>query len=83
MSIEHRRTEAVFAIVTELFADGRSSIRPGDVSEVLREQNAPLGLWQLRAEFSILEAEGRIECNAETGEWVLGKAPAEQKPAAG
>lgn len=72
MSIEHRRTEAVFAIVTDLFADGRDSIRPGDVSEVLREQNAPIGSWQVRAEFSLLEADGRLVCDEETGDWHLG-----------
>lgn len=71
MSIEHRRTEAVYAVITELFADGRTTIRPGDVNDVLRGQNSPLGTWQVRAEFSRLEADGRLVCDEATGDWRL------------
>ena len=69
MSIERRRTEAVYAVIQELFADGAESLRPGDVNAVLRERNSPLGTWEVRAEFSRLEAEGRLVCDEDTGSW--------------
>ncbi len=69
MSIERRRTEAVYAVIQELFADGKTSVRPGDVNAVLRERNAPMGTWEVRAEFSLLESEGRITCDPDTGNW--------------
>ena len=71
MSIEHRRTESVYGIICELIANGKSSVRPGDVNDVLRTQNAPMGSWQVRAEFSRLEADGRLSCDAATGDWHL------------
>ena len=78
MSIEHRRTEAVYAVIVELFADGRTSIRPGDVNDVLRAQNSPLGTWQVRAEFSKLEADGRLVCDENTGDWCLAESGAQE-----
>ena len=71
MSTDRRRTEAVYAVIKELFADGRSSVRPGDVNEVMRARNAPVGTWQMRAEFTKLEEADLIRCNEDTGEWVL------------
>ena len=71
MSIEHRRTEAVYAVITELVGNGKTSLRPGDVSEVLRERNSPLGSWQVRAEFTNLEADGRLVCDEDSGNWHL------------
>ena len=82
MSIERRRTEAVYAVIEELFASGRESVRPGDVNAVLRERNAPLGTWEVRAEFTRLESEGRIACNEDTGDWHLAD-PASLQDAAG
>ena len=71
MSIERRRTEAVYAVIEEIFAEGAASLRPGDVNAVLRERNSPLGTWEVRAEFSRLEAEGRLVCDEDTGNWHL------------
>jgi len=71
LSIEQRRTQTVYAVVQELFSNGKTSIRPGDVNQVLRDRGAPLGAWEVRNEFSLLEADGRIECNPETGDWHL------------
>ena len=71
MSIERRRTEEVYSIIQELVADGLSSLRPGDVNSALRERGAPMGTWEMRAVFSELEQEGRLACDADTGDWHL------------
>ncbi len=71
MSIERRRTETVYSIIQELFEQGRSAVRPGDVSDVLRDRGSPLGTWEIRAEFSILEAEGRLTCDEDSANWHL------------
>ena len=71
LSFEKRRTRTVYEVIQALFADGKSSIRPGDVNTVLRERGMPMGAWEVRAEFSALEREAVIECNPETGNWHL------------
>ena len=71
MSIELRSTEMVYSLIQELFADGKTAVRPGDVNSLLRERNTPMGTWEVRAEFSKLEADGRLACNEETGDWHL------------
>ena len=71
MSIELRRTETVYSVIQELFANGKTGVRPGDVNTVLRERNTPMGGWEVRAEFSKLEADGRLTCSAESGDWYL------------
>lgn len=71
MTIEQRLIEEVFGIIEELIAKGAPSVRPGDVSSTLRDRNSPTGTWQIRAEFTQLEEQGRIACNAETGAWHL------------
>jgi len=71
LSIEQRRTEEVFAIIQELVANGKATLRPGDVNTALRERNSPMGSWAVRAEFTRLEELGRISCDAQTGDWQL------------
>ena len=73
MSIEQRRTETVYAVIQELVDQGRTSFRPADVTSILRDQGQPLGAWEVRGEFSILEARGLIELNAESADWSLTK----------
>lgn len=71
MSIEQRRTEEVYGIITELVANGKTALRPGDVNSALRERGAPMGTWEMRAVFSELEQEGRLVCDEESGDWHL------------
>ena len=71
MSIEQRRTEEVYGIIQELAANGKNALRPGDVNSALRERGAPMGTWEMRAVFSDLESQGRLVCDAETGDWHL------------
>ncbi|NKC00184.1 MAG: hypothetical protein GKR90_17085 [Pseudomonadales bacterium] len=53
MSFEKRRTRTVYDVIQELFAEGKSSIRPGDVNSVLRARGMPMGTWEVRAEFIV------------------------------
>ena len=46
-------------------------MRPGDVSDVLRDRGSSLGTWEIRAEFSFLEAEGRLTCDEDSANWHL------------
>ncbi len=71
MSLAHRRTEAVFSVLKELYENGKTDFRPGDVNTVLRERGEPLGTWEVRAEFTELERQNRIVCNEDTGMWHL------------
>ena len=71
MSIEHRRIESVIAVIQELVEQGQVTFRPGDVAASLRDANAPLPVWQIRGDFTTLESQGRISCDASTGNWVL------------
>ena len=71
MSFEKRRTATVYSVIQELFAGGKTSIRPGDVNSVLRERGMPMGTWEVRAEFARLERENAMACDADTGDWHL------------
>ena len=61
----------VYTIIRELVANGKSAVRPGDVNAQLRERGSPMGTWEVRAEFSRLERDGRLACNEDTGDWYL------------
>ncbi len=69
MSVDRRRNNIVRDIIRELVSDGAKEFRPGHVADVLRERNDPTGVWQIRGEFSILEADGYIEVIPESGNW--------------
>ena len=71
MSTDQRRTETVYNVIKQLIADGKTTVRPGDVNAVLRERNAPMGTWQVRAEFTYLETQDLLVCDPETGDWRL------------
>ena len=79
MSVERRRTEVVRGIIQELFAGGRAQVRPGDVNSALRERGMPMGTWEVRAEFTRLEAEGAIKLDPATAGWVPGVASSAQR----
>lgn len=69
MSLDQRRTDLVLTVIEQLVAEGRCQFRPGDVVSRLRERNQPLGTWQVRGDFSQLEADGYIVVDDETGLW--------------
>ncbi len=69
LSIEKRRSESVESAIDELVQQGKSSFKPGDVAELLRQRNDPIGIWQLRSEFSLLEEKGAISFDTDTAVW--------------
>ncbi len=71
MKTLHKRTRLVLDAFEQLTADGAADLRPGDVAALLREKEQPLGAWEVRYEFSSLEAEGLISCETDTGTWRL------------
>lgn len=71
MSTELRRIEQVLEIVQELSQSAPEGFRPGDVAQVLRERNNPIGLWQLRADFNQLRDQGFIACDEATADWFM------------
>jgi DNA-binding IclR family transcriptional regulator len=71
LSIEDRRTKAVYAVIEALVRDGQADFRPGDVTAAMRKRGQPLGAWEVRRELSTLEADGLIELDPETGFWSL------------
>ena len=72
MSIDRRRIEQVLSIIRDLAAEGSKQVTPADVAEQLRSANSPVPVWQLRADFSQLAAEGEIELDQETATWQVG-----------
>jgi hypothetical protein len=61
----------VYAVIMELFEQGKRCVRPGDVNSVLRAKGSPLGTWEVRAEFSRLEADNLLQWQASNNVWVL------------
>ncbi|MDD9964398.1 MAG: hypothetical protein F4048_14775 [Gammaproteobacteria bacterium] len=69
MSIDRKRTEAIFDLICELVASGQAECRPGDICTLLRERNQPMGTWMVRREFSKLADEGLIAVDPASGAW--------------
>lgn len=70
MSMLQKRTRLVLETIEKLVAEGAELIRPGDVASVLRKQSQPLGLWEIRYEFSTLETEGILRNDPDSGAWL-------------
>lgn len=51
--------------------DGRTSVRPSDVVELMRTQNDPVGIWYVLGEFSMLEKLELIIYEPDTATWQL------------
>jgi hypothetical protein len=66
-----KRTRLVLETIEKLVAEGAELIRPGDVATALREKSQPLGIWEVRYEFSTLESEGILRNDPDSGEWLL------------
>ena len=80
MSIEKRRSEIVESAIDELVQQGKNSFKPGDIADFLRDKNDPISVWQLRAEFSLLEEKGAISFDADTALWTRSR-PSNMKSA--
>ncbi len=71
MSIERRRTKAIYTIIQNIVSEGATDFRPGDVATQLRENGQPMEAWEIRGEFSVLQAEGLITLDKTTGDYAL------------
>jgi hypothetical protein len=69
LSLAQQRTNLVLSVIEKLVAEGRSEFVPGDLVSRLREQNQPMGTWEVRGELSNLEDAGLIQLEAESGAW--------------
>ena len=66
-----RRTDQVRRAVADLTANQvADGFLPGDVNRILREQNEPMGAWEVRAELSALERGGEIRLDTARGRWI-------------
>jgi len=83
LSVERRRTEVVREVIQELFESGLVQVRPGDVNSALRKRGMPMGTWEVRAEFTTLEAEGALVLDPATAGWLPGKSASSLAKCAG
>ena len=83
MSDDPRRTQLVLRIFKELAAQdqGGEGLRPGHVNDRLRELGIHMGSWEVRGEFSVLEARGEIALDEASANWHLADAGSAQQSA--
>ena len=71
MSLDSRRIEKVFSVMQGIAEAGDGLVRVGAVADVLREENAPVPTWQLRADCTALANTGRITLDTGSGAWLI------------
>ena len=53
----------------EIVATGKENLRQGDIIELLRSRDLPLGIWKVTGEFSTLEKLNLIKLDEASGLW--------------
>ena len=71
MSEAQRQTRIIYQAFREVTAQGKDALRPGDVIELLRERDHPLGIWHVNREFMRLAALNLIGLDEDSGKWHL------------
>ena len=71
MNEELRITRMIYDAFVAVVEAGQDEVRPGHVIENLREQNHPLGIWNVTGEFANLEGMGVIKLNKLNATWSL------------
>ena len=69
-----RETELILVTIQEMYNSGKTKFRPGNVAELLRKKNQPLGLWLIQAGCTDLTEQGIIILDLETSHYELAKA---------
>ena len=64
-----RQTRIVYDAFVETVSNGRSSVRPGDVIELLRSRNLPMSIWYVLGQFSTLEYMKLIAFDEDSATW--------------
>lgn len=72
MSEAQRQTRIIYEAFSEIATQGKDLIRPGDVIDLLRERDQPLGIWYVNGEFTRLASLNLISLDVDTGQWRLG-----------
>jgi len=70
LNTDRRRSDTIYAVIQQI-AEDRPEFRPGDIADFLRDKGQPMGVWEIRAELSRLEAKGLLSNDANTGNWSL------------
>jgi hypothetical protein len=71
MSIDSRRVEKVFSVIELIAKAGDGLVRVGAIADALRAENAPVAVWQIRADCTALAELGRIQLDPDSGAWVV------------
>ena len=71
LSEAQRQTRIIYQAFCEIAANGADLIRPGDVIELLRSRDHPLGIWHVNGEFARLAVLNLIKLDEDTGKWQL------------
>ena len=67
-----RRTKLVWLAINHLAGDSKapgSGLTAADVGALLREQDTPMGAWEVRGELTHLEEVGLLTLDAQSGRW--------------
>jgi len=78
MSIDSRRIEKVFSVMQTVAENGNGNVHVGAVADLLRAENAPVPVWQLRADCTSLSDLGLISLDPASGAWQIAKDQQEQ-----
>ena len=81
-----RKTKMIWLALQELIQDASASsegILLVDVAVALRNQDTPMGAWQVRGELTRLEALGLVRFDSETGLWHVHDSKPQRESAAG
>ena len=71
MSLDSRRIEKVFSVMQGIAEAGDGLVRVGAIADVLRNENATVPAWQLRADCTTLSNAGRITLDTASGAWMV------------
>ncbi len=71
LSEAQRQTRIIYQAVCEIASQDKDLIRPGDVIELLRSRDHPLGIWHVNGEFTRLAALKLISLDEDSGQWRL------------
>ncbi len=61
----------VYDAFVAVVESGRSEIRPGDIVQFMREQNHPMGIWNVNGELTKLKRLGIVRLDEDSATWTL------------
>lgn len=79
MTTDRRHIDLVLRVFKELAPARADGITPGAVNTRLRELGEPMGTWEVRGAFTMLEQDGAIVIDEQTGAWHLAEGRAKSQ----